>query len=250
MKKIIWIDVGTHFAQEHTSIFGSNIRFYLFAFKRFLGGKLLKRGKFVSFRELRVILESRTTIRKKSDNFFRIFIEANPKVSKKKNFYPEADILFNLALTDEELRPASIAKLYIGNGDVLSEGNSLFKEKYPSDEQSYIATLGVASKTFFYELSLYLDKKFGEYIVLLRLNCEGVEDAVIYSVSDSFGKKLKLVCGSLKDVEELKGTEAAKSLDEFMEAKELPFIKFSSGIYTWPEAHAAILKLLDGNNGQ
>ena len=74
MKKIIWIDVGTHFAQEHTSIFGSNIRFYLFVFKRFLGGKLLKRGKFVSFRELRVILESRTTIRKKSDNFFRIFI--------------------------------------------------------------------------------------------------------------------------------------------------------------------------------
>ena len=250
MKKIIWIDVGTHFAQEHTSIFGSNIRFYLFAFKRFLGGKLLKRGKFVSFRELRVILESRTTIRKKSDNFFRIFIEANPKVARKKNFYPEADILFNLALTDEELRPVSIAKLYIGNGDVLSEGNSLFKEKYPSDEQSYIATLGVASKTFFDELSLYLDKKFGEYIVLLRLNCEGVEDAVIYSVSDSFGKKLKLVCGSLKDVEELKGTEAAKSLDEFMEAKELPFIKFSSGIYTWPEAHAAILKLLDGNNAQ
>ena len=85
---------------------------------------------------------------------------------------------------------------------------------------------------------------------MLRLNCEGVEDAVIYSVSDSFGKKLKLVCGSLKDVEELKGTEAAKSLDEFMEAKELPFIKFSSGIYTWPEAHTAILKLLDGNNGQ
>jgi len=51
-------------------------------------------------------------------------------------------------------------------------------------------------------------------------------------------------------VEELKGAEAAKSLDEFMQAKELPFIKFSSGIYSWPEAHAAILKLLDGNNGQ
>jgi len=50
---------------------------------------------------------------------------------------------------------------------------------------------------------------------LLRLNCEGVEDTVIYSVSESFGKKLKLVCGSLKDVEELKGTGAAESLDEF-----------------------------------
>ena len=130
---------------------------------------MIKRGKFVSFRELRVILESRTAIRKKSDNFFKIFIEANPKVAKKKNFYPEADILFNLALTDEELRPASIAKLYIGNGDVLSEGNSLFKEKYPSDEQSYIATLGVASKTFFDELSLYLDKKFAESLMSDKL---------------------------------------------------------------------------------
>ena len=85
---------------------------------------------------------------------------------------------------------------------------------------------------------------------MLRLNCEGVEDTVIYSVSESFGKKLKLVCGSLKDVEELKGVGAAESLDEFMQAKELPFIKFSSGIYTWPQAHIAILDLLDGNNGQ
>ena len=96
MKKIIWIDVGTHFAQEHTSIFGSNIRFYLFVFKRFLGGKLLKRGKFVSFRELRVILESRTTIRKKSDNLIELPI--SNFLDKVATFLPEGieiDSLYN-----------------------------------------------------------------------------------------------------------------------------------------------------------
>ena len=62
--KIIWIDVGTHFAQEHSSIFGSNYSFYSFILKRFLSGKILKRGKFISFKELKSVFHSRTRIRK------------------------------------------------------------------------------------------------------------------------------------------------------------------------------------------
>ena len=42
MKKIIWIDVGTHFGQEYSSIFGSNYGFFIHALKRInlLGLKL------------------------------------------------------------------------------------------------------------------------------------------------------------------------------------------------------------------
>ena len=42
-----------------------------------------------------------------------------------------------------------------------------------------MTTLGISSETFFQELGKYLDSRFEDYDVLLRLNCEGVEDNVI-----------------------------------------------------------------------
>ena len=248
MKKTIWIDVGTHFAQEHTSIFGSNYNFYSFIIRRFIGGKILKRGKFVSLPELKEIIYSRKRIRERASEFFTVIIEANPKIAYKKRFYPGADIFFNLALTDENHSPVSIAKLYVGSGGDLAEGNSLFKTKHNPEDDNHIATFGVSAGDFFNELALYLDEKFGDYEVLLRLNCEGVEDEVIYSSYKSFGSKLKLICGALKDVEELKGEEASQKLYQFMQDKGLLFVKFSSGIYSWPKAHAAVLSLLEKKN--
>ena len=84
MKKIIWIDVGTHFAQEYSSLFGSSFSFYLFVLKRFIGGGLLNRGKFVNFSELRNIFKYRAKIRQKRERFFCIFVEANKEIVKRK----------------------------------------------------------------------------------------------------------------------------------------------------------------------
>jgi len=245
MKKLIWIDVGTHFAQEHNSLFGSNLKFYSFVLRRLISGGILKRGRFVSFNQLKDILYLRGAIRKKSKDFFSVFVEANPKIAHKKKFYPAADMFFNLALTDERYPAVSIAKLYIGHGDELSEGNSIFREKHHDSNNQHIATLGVSTKNFFDGLSQNLNEQFTNFSVLLRLNCEGVEDDVIYSAHKSFGKNLKLICGSLKDVEELKGLDASTKLHEYLEEENLPFVKFSSGIYSWPEAHKAILDLLE-----
>ena len=150
-----------------------------------------------------------------------------------------------MALTDDNHSSVSIAKLYIGKGGDLAEGNSLFIKKDNPKNDRHIATFGVSARDFFHELALYLDDQFKDYEVLLRLNCEGVEDDVIYSTFSSFGNKLKLICGSLKDVEELKGLEASQKLDKFMSCNNLLFVKFSSGIYTWPDAHKAVLKLLE-----
>ena len=80
------------------------------------------------------------------------------------------------------------------------------------------------------------------------MNCEGVEDEVIYSAHESFGTKLKLICGSLKDVEAVRGSEAAQTLDDFITDNNLLFQSFHSGMASWPKAHAAIINLMNQKN--
>mgnify|MGYP000288807898 FL=1 len=243
--KIIWIDVGTHFAQEHSSIFGSNYSFYSFILKRFLSGKILKRGKFISFKELKSVFHSRTRIRKRSSDFYSVFVEANPRVAYKNFFYPDADMFFNIALTNASRKPISIVKLYLGNETNAFQGSSLFLEKNNLHKDSFIETFGVSTGDFFSELELHLNDKFSDYRVLLRLNCEGVEDDVIYSSYKIFGNKLKLICGALKDVEEIKGKNALQKLEEFISYNNIAFKEFNSNVTSWPKAHLAILNLLE-----
>ena len=248
MKKIIWIDVGTHFGQEYSSIFGSNYAFFGNVVKRFIGKKIFNRGKFIGLRRLRNIVLSRTSIRKSSNRFFTVFVEANPKIAYTKNIYLDASMVFNLALTDDSERsPVSISKLYLGDGNLLSQGSSVFLEKENVQKDSYVTTLGVSSDIFFSQLQTYFGEKFGDYDVMLRLNCEGVEDKVIYSAYKSFGEKLKLISGSLKDVKEIKGLEAYENLEKFINDKNLSFVNFNSLMGSWPDAHAAVLKLLEEN---
>lgn len=248
MKKIIWIDVGTHFGQEYSSIFGSNYAFYIHALKRMIGKKIFNRGKFVGFQGLRDIISLRSRIKKRSDEFYTIFVEANPKIAYTQNIYLEASMVFNLALTDDNHgSPLSITKLYLGDGRDLSQGSSVFLEKENVKKNSYVSTLGVPSSTFFNELQAYFEKIFEDYDVILRLNCEGVEDEVIYAAHNSFGKKLKLICGSLKDVEGVKGLGSSQRLDRFLKDNRLLFVNFNSGMISWPKAHAAVLNLLEEN---
>jgi len=156
-------------------------------------------------------------------------------------------MVFNLALTDGSQPPMSITKLYLGDRSELSQGSSIFLEKENVHKDSYVATLGVNSADFFSKLELYFGDKFGDYDVILRLNCEGVEDDVIYSAYNIFGKKLKLICGSLKDVEGVKGLDASHKLDKFISDNKLLFVYFYSGMDSWPKAHAAVLNLLVEN---
>ena len=245
MKKIIWIDVGTHFGQEYSSIFRSNISFFRHVIRRFLGGKVLKRGKFVSFNGLKNIIHARSKIRMRSNEFYTVFIEANPKIVSKKNIYLNADVVFNLALIDNVQAPLSITKLYLVNGDKLSQGNSVFSENDAVDKDTFVTTMGVSVNIFFHQLKLHIEELYDDYEILLRLNCEGVEDDVIYSVYNIFGSKTKMICGSLNDVERVKGLDAFQKLEKFMNENKLPFVFFSPLIYSWPDAHTAIMNLLD-----
>jgi hypothetical protein len=248
MRKIIWIDVGTHFGQEYNSLFGSSQSFYWQLIKRFIGGVILKRGKFVSKEGLKNIFYARKNIRMRSREFHTIFIEANPKIVSKKNVYLRADEVFNLALTDNTNEPLSISKLYLGTGDELSQGSSIFAENNAVDKNTFVTTMGVSCDTFFHQLKLHIDEIYNDYEILLRLNCEGVEDEVIYSVYKIFGTKTALISGSLNDVKRVRGEHASQKLDEFMDEKKLQFVFFSPLIYSWPRAHTAIMNLLNKRN--
>jgi len=244
MKKIIWIDIGTHFAQEHDSIFSSNYSFYSYVIRRLVSFKFFNRGKFVNFEELKQIISCRNEIRKKLKDFYSIFIEANPLIAIKKKFYPNADLFFNIALTDHSLKSTSIVKLYLGDGNADSQGSSIFLEKHNVNKENFVATLGVSTTDFFNGLEVYLSEQFSDYVVMLRLNCEGVEDDAIYSAYNSFGNRLQLISGSLKDVAEVKGFGAYEKLDKFITDKGITFAQFNSPIYTWLEGQKSIQNLL------
>tara|TARA_Y100001970_G_scaffold294340_1_gene451027 strand:- start:10432 stop:11181 length:750 start_codon:yes stop_codon:yes gene_type:complete len=247
MKKIIWIDIGTHFAQEYRSIFGSNIYFYFQIIKRFLAGKLLNRGKYLNYQSLKDLILIRKKIRRRSEDFYTIFIEANPRISVKKNIYLGADMALNIALTGNTKKSVSIQKLFLINGSKESLSNTIFKNKLGVNEDIYTPTLGISASHFFSEIELFLNQQYGDYDVMLRVNCEGVEDDVIYAAHNSFGKRLKLVCGALKDVEAIKGINASKELENFLNKNSLPFALFYSGISTWLEGQAAVLNFIEKN---
>ena len=176
MKKVVWIDVGTHFAQEHGSIFSSNLVFYSFIIRRFISSKLFRRGKFVTLKTLKDIISSRNKLRKSAKDFYSIFVEANSEIARKMKFYPSADLFFNLALTNNSSQSPSLTKLYLGDGNALSQGSSIFLEKHNVQQESFIAAFGVSTNDFFKELELFLSNQFSDYVVIIRLNCEGVED--------------------------------------------------------------------------
>ncbi len=244
-KKIIWIDIGTHFAQEYNSIFGTNISFFMNVCKRLIGGNILGRGEPISIFSIKDILYSRFNIRKRAKDFYTIFVEANHNIARKKNFYDYADLFFNLALTGNNIKSTSIIKLFLGDGKTYSQGSSIFSNKHNINQNIYIPTLGISSNDFFRALEMHLGDKFSDYFVILRLNCEGVEDSVIYSAHNFFGDKLKLICGSLKDVKEIKGIDDMNKLEDYMDDHKIKFVQFSLHINTWSKSHKEILKLIE-----
>ena len=244
-KKLIWIDIGTHFAQEYNSVFGSNISFFILMCERFISGNILGRGEPINISGIKDILYSRFNIRKRVNDFYSIIVEANLNIARKKIFYAYADLFFNLALTDNNIKSTSIIKLFLGNGTAYSQGSSIYTNKHNVNQNIYISALSISTNDFFRALEIHLAEKFSDYFVILRLNCEGVEDSVIYSAHNYFGDKLKLICGSLKDVKEIKSPDALNKLEDYIVRNRITFTKFSSNINTWPKSHKEILKLLE-----
>ena len=150
--------------------------------------------------------------------------------------------MFNCALTGEQ--QFSLVNLYLANHDQLSQGSSIFTSKANVSVEDAVPTLGVPSNLFFTSLKSLIEGAVSEYSVILRLNCEGVEDDVIYAAHKVFKDKLKLTMGSLKDVRGCKGDAAYDALEEYLNINKIPFVFFSSSVHSWREAHHSINKLI------
>tara|TARA_B100001093_G_scaffold352808_1_gene337299 strand:- start:218 stop:955 length:738 start_codon:yes stop_codon:yes gene_type:complete len=243
MKKIVWIDVGTHYAQEYESAFGPSYKFLWQVFRRFIASKFFFKGSFYKISDIKSILRSKIFFRKNKHNFKFFFVEANSKIVSRKAIYKEAHAVFNFALTSNDDEPIKLSKLFLADSNSLSQGSSIFLEKANVKKDFFTLCLGINPISFFSSLKAYLDNDLKDYLVMLRLNCEGVEDQVIYSAHQIFGDSLKLISGSLKDVKGVKGEEAYLNMKRYMKQNNLPFIFFSSNISTWRNAHSAIKKL-------
>ena len=238
MSKIIYVDVGTHFAQEFRSIFGSQRYFLTKIIRRLVAFYFLRRDEIFSFKDLRELIRQRRELRSKRDSFVSFFIEANAQVIRHSRAYKAADGIFNCALTGDN--KVSLINLYLANSDQLSQGSSIFLSKGNVSASDAVPTVGVPSKLFFKSLKELIESSVDEYSLILRLNCEGVEDDVIYAAHEIFSEQLSLVMGSLKDVRGCKGDAAYDTLQNYLNVNDLPFVFFGSTVTSWCAAHKSI----------
>ena len=241
MTKLVYIDVGTHFGQEFQSMFGSRWYFFWKLMRRIIGFYLLQKGEKISIKNFIEMVHQRQKIKKIEGKFLTYLIEANPNIINRSNIYREAKGVFNCALTGE--LNINVTNLFLANfatENAISQGSSIFSNKNNVSRENFVSTIGMPSEQFFDMFKRYLDNTISKYVVILRLNCEGVEDDVIYAAHKYFGKKLVLIMGSIEDVKECKDDTAYHALENYLNSNALPFVYFSSSVNSWIKAHTSI----------
>ena len=133
-------------------------------------------------------------------------------------------------------------KLFFANNDPKSAGNSIFSSKGNVNENNFKNVLVLTTK----ELIEILENTFmhENSKIIIRLNCEGMEDEIIYEFKSFFSKRLIGIMGSLKDVKSIKGNKDYSQLMEFIDKEEIKFIPFSDDIDTWGKAHSYLYTLI------
>ena len=241
-KKVIYIDIGTHKAQEFEAIFHMTISLVLRKYLRRSIAKLItntNRTKFSAINAWRVYRQG-CAIKHKKQNITTILIEPNLNLVRLP-IYKKANIVLPLAI-DRSEKSFSMQKLFLVDNDLLGQGSSLYKSKKTLSLKNYLHIPVLDAE----ELFLELQKDIGlNKTIILRLNCEGAEDNVIYAANKIFGDNLKLILGSLNDVKKIKGDEAWDNLSAFMEAEQLDYCYMSEDVSTWNQCYEKLIDLLN-----
>lgn len=241
IKNIVLIDVGTHKGQEIES-FSNTSYFFLQILKNLIKNIFLKRKlQYKNFKKYFFLFKTHFNLKKLSKKMFFVTVEPNILLLNQK-VYSEADIVFPFAIDDRVKNELDIVKLYIANNDNLSQGNSIYQNKKNINQNKFKYAPAISSKKLIDLIYSLFSKK--ELDVILRLNCEGSEDDLIYNLSEARNINLLGVLGSLKDINEIKGKSSYKKLFNFLEKNKIKFIPFSGDISTWLEAHKFIISLL------
>jgi hypothetical protein len=234
ISKVLFVDVGSHQCQEIKALKQSSIYLSILFIKRYLINLFIKDSIAPTISEFIYFLKIRKKLMKKIDFCF-IAIEPNwrhftCKIYKKLNY----TFCFGLQKMDSDFKFKDLSFKSPKKND---QGASLFKTPNHSDLSDVIPVVDTdyfCKKVIQVILNTYKDDVSPK--ILLRLNCEGTEDDVIYSFKKMFPDKLVGILGSLDDVRKKKGANKADDLKEYLHSNSIDFCRFSSNMGSWPNA--------------
>ena len=233
-KKVLFVDVGSHECQEIKALTQSSIYLIVIYLKRYFINWFVKGLLIPSVSEFVNFLKIRNKLMKKVDFCF-VAIEPNwrhfsCKIYKDLNFV----FCFGLQKMESEYK---IKNLSFKSQKKNDQGASLFKTP---EHINLSESIPVLDTDYFCKnvlqviLDTYEDNKLPK--MFLRLNCEGTEDDIIYSIHKFFSEQLIGVLGSLDDVQKKRGQAKADALEKYIKHNSINFCRFSSNMSTWPNA--------------
>ena len=242
--KLLFVDVGTHEAQEYQALFEHGRLGY---FRRWLRHRRHARRagrELPSFAAFQSFLRVARYLKANRASVFYVMVEPNARLFVKP-VYQRADVAFNLALAAEP-ETAAVRPLFLANSDPLGQGSSLFTEKPNVIAAEYDLVLSLDALHFARQLHRTVaDLHTSDPVpVVLRLNNEGAEVEVIEAFHAVFGDRLQLVMGSLNDVIKVKGQAAYDRLMTFLDQQGIAFVPLHSDYATWPNAADRVRGLL------
>ena len=234
----ILIDIGTHSCGEIKSFSDSKFFFFKLA-KRII--KNLYKGKSLDISYFKKLVINHFKIKGYFEKITLILVEPNYLHFDEK-IYKFCSMVLPVAIKNIKEKDLRTTKLFFANNDPKSAGNSIFSSKGNVNENNFKNVLVLTTKelvdilknTFMHENSK----------IIIRLNCEGMEDEIIYDFKKFFPKRLIGIMGSLKDVKSIKGNKEYFQLIDFIDKEGIKFVPFSDDIDTWGKAHSYLFSLL------
>ena len=237
--KIIFVDIGTHIGQEINSFTNYNY-LLLKILKRVIKKIFKKKINFKKdFKYFSQLIKTHNQLRALLDHISLVTVEPNTRHFN--NYvYKISSLVIPLAI-DDRSKDINMIKFFIANENVLSQGNSIYKSKKNINEDNYFYVPAISSDILIKIIKNY--SKNSDLKIILRLNCEGSEDDLIYKFKEEFGANLLGVLGSLKDVK-IKGHYKYEDLLSYIEEKNIKFLPFGTDIESWLNAHKFILSCI------
>ena len=234
----ILIDIGTHSSGEIKSF--TNSKFFFFKLiKRII--KNIYKKKSTNINSFKSLIINHFKLKNISKKITLILIEPNYLHFEEKP-YKFSSMVLPAAIKSTIDNNSRTIKLFFANNDPKSAGNSIFSSKGNVNTNNFRNVLSlnpyelleILENTYFHEKSK----------VILRLNCEGMEDEIIYEFKKYLANRLKVIMGSLKDVKSIKGDKKYSQLMKFIDDEEIIFIPFYPDIDTWSKAHSFLYSLI------
>tara|TARA_B100000886_G_scaffold325091_1_gene270353 strand:- start:74 stop:814 length:741 start_codon:yes stop_codon:yes gene_type:complete len=234
----IFIDIGTHSCGEIKS-FTSSKFFFFKLFKRII--RNIYKNKSLKISNFKSLIINHFNLKNICEKITLILVEPNYLHFKEKP-YTFSSMVLTAAIQSTSENNSRTIKLFFANNDPKSSGNSIYSSKGNVDKNYFKNVLSLNS----YELldilkNTYLHEKSK---VILRINCEGMEDEIIYEFKKFLKNRLSVIMGSLKDVKSIKGDKKYYQLMKFIDDEKILFIPFSDDIDTWDKAHSFLYSLL------